>query len=612
MTDNFVANLSRLTRCTRADRRRASMRDGGPLFRPPTIVIATAMAIGLVGFSSTTGAAQEPVNDAVVARVNGEPMLLDDLGLYLGSLHESASTTKRSVFDVNRLMFKAINDMLLAQEARALGMDQEEPVATQVERYEEMLALETLERLEITQKAVTNVDEVRRFFEDQYREITLRVVTAYEREQADEMLSKIRAGADMDTLAREDSVDPYGPRGGLVKSVPRIDLQPEIAELALGLEPGKLGGPVRTDIGWSVLRLEKIKKADPELFPNLEGYLNTVVRTRKAEELRSVFAESLRDRHAVTINDEIVGSFRPERLPDGRLAPRVDDPDAVVARVGEKQVVTAGEYSKALLGRWANVRNEEAAADAAPGVLEGLIQHQFLLAEALARGYAERPEIQRKVSAYETSLLVPLYLEEFVAPDVEVSRDEMAAYFEQHREEYRKPPRIHLGQITVATEEEAERIALLLRQGTDLAWLARKHSIDRFKDSGGDRGWIEARPGGGSEHLLEAAAGDILDPLGTPGNFVVLKILARVEQGLYNYTEVSGNVRKAVFSQKLRDAIEKFMDTLRSRSEIEIDEEVLKSLRITGEEKTPHPHPKSEARGLGSGKVFQGWSEICE
>jgi parvulin-like peptidyl-prolyl isomerase len=154
--------------------------------------------------------------------------------------------------------------------------------------------------------------------------------------------------------------------------------------------------------------------------------------------------------------------------------------------------------------------------------------------------------------------------------------------------------------------EEAERIARLLRQGTDLAWLARQHSTDRFKSAGGDRGWVAPRPGGPDERLLETAVGDVLDPVGVSDNYVVLKVLAREEQGLYDYDEVSGNVRSAVYSRKLRGAMEKFMDTLRSRSEIEINEELLKSLQITGEEKRgPHPGPGASLLETGIGSQLR-------
>jgi parvulin-like peptidyl-prolyl isomerase len=610
MNDNLMETESLRSTPPSLEKRRTISRGRRSSFaRSLTIVVAVATNPGVPGIGTGSPPLQEPTDGAVVARVNGEAMMLDDLELYLGSLHQSATSGDRGAFDLDRLMFRAVNDMLLAQEARALGMQDDEAVTSRVEKYREKLALEMLEREEIADKAVPTDEEVRRFFEDQYRTITLRVITAYEKPEAEALLAEVRSGADMATLARERSVDPYGPRDGLVKSVARIDLQPEIAELALGLEPGEIGGPVRTDLGWSVIRLEAIEPADPERFSKLVSFLQATLRARKAAELRKNLAAGIRDRHSVTIDDDVLGSFRPERLPDARLVPRVEDPSAVVARVGEKQVVTAGEYSKALMERWANVRNEEAARAAAPKVLEDLITQRLLLAEALARGYADRPEIRRRIRAHERELLVPLYLEEVVAADIEVSREEMKAYFEQHRQKYRRPPRIRLGQITVATMEEAERVRALLRQGSDLAWLAREHSIDRFKESGGDRGWVEPRPGGPNEKLLETSMGDVLEPFGVPGNYVVLKILAREEQGLYSYDEVSGNVREAVFSQKLAGAIETFMDTLRSRSEIEINEELLKSLRITGKAPGHNPHPKPEA-DLGFGRRQRG-AALC-
>lgn len=591
MTQNrFISNR---------DRDRLTSKGQGPFPRLSEAVLVGALALAVPCHGAGAAEPQAQTDDQVVATVNGEPMLLDDLERSLGSLHESATTDRRRSFDIDRMLFKAVNDMLLGQEARALGMDQEDPTAAQVSSFRNRLVVGRLERLEITDNAKPAEEEIRQAFETQYREITLRVVTAYERQGADEMLAELRGGADMEALARKRSVDPYKLRGGLVNGVPRIDLQTEIAELALQLEPGELGGPVRTDLGWSVIRLEEIREADPERFPKLERQLSDLVRHRKAGRLRAALAQSLSQRHPVTIDEKVAGSVRAERLPDARLVPRVDDPDAVVARVGDKQVIAASEYTRALLARWTNMRNEEAAIAAAPIVLDRMIEQRLLLAEALARGYAERPEIIRTIKAFETELLVPRYLEEVVAAGVEVSLEEMRAHYEAHKTEYRKPPRIHLGQITVATEEEAERIVTMLRQGTDLAWLARQHSIDRFKGSGGDRGWVEPRIGSSDRHLIDAKVGEVIDPLGSPDNFIVLKVVAREEQGIYSFKEVSGNVKAAIYSQKMRGVIGEFMEILRSRSEIEINEEMLESLSITGEE-TKDPQLEGGSGGHGN------------
>jgi parvulin-like peptidyl-prolyl isomerase len=206
-----------------------------------------------------------------------------------------------------------------------------------------------------------------------------------------------------------------------------------------------------------------------------------------------------------------------------------------------------------------------------------------MLAEALARGYGDTPEVARALYAYETQLLVPPFLDVAVAADLEISNEEMESYYEENKNQYRRPPRVRVGQISVATEEEAERLAGLLRQGADLAWLARQHSIDGFKDSGGDRGWMT--PGRGGDPidgaLVEAQTGDVLGPEKLGENFLVVRVLAREEQGIYDFQEVSGNIRQEVYDKKFQLALHDYIQKLRSRSEIVVNEDVLAALKIT-------------------------------
>ena len=182
------------------------------------------------------------------------------------------------------------------------------------------------------------------------------------------------------------------------------------------------------------------------------------------------------------------------------------------------------------------------------------------------------------------------YLDEVVGKEIPLGKDEMVAYYESHRDRFPKPPRLRVGQITVATQPEAEEAAGLLKRGTDLAWLARQRSIDRLAESGGDRGTLVPRPGVDevNDRLMTAQPGDVLGPFGVPGNFVVLKVLARDEQGTYSFQEVSGNVRSAVLSEKFRKTLDEVVTKLRKRARVEVRRDVLASLKVSGTvESTP-------------------------
>ena len=523
--------------------------------------------------------------EAALAIVNGEPVTVEMLTRNLGRTHESAAgTSPTSAIDSERLLFKPINDVLLAQEARALEMDLEPSIVEQIREYKVGGALKLLERDEILALADASEEEIKELFQRQYARVTFHVVTAYEKEGAQELRADLEGGADVATLAEERSVDPYRARGGLVDHIARFDLARNIAEVLFSLKPGEIGGPVPTDLGWSVVRVESFEEADLARLPELESTLRGLVYQRKAGEARVAFIESLKAKYPVQVSALVVDGIVPKPAPDGRLQPDVPDPEAIVAEVGTTSTFSADDYGKALSERWKRVRNVDAANASAPMVLESLIQEELFLTEALARDYTEHPAVVRGATAYETELLALAYLDGVLAPTIVVTEEAIEAYFDNNKEKYHRPPRVRLGQITVESHQEAERIAEMLRAGSDLKWLAREHSIDRLAEEGGDRGWYVPQLGvpGRDHDLLTAETGTVLDPIGVPGNWVVTRVEDRAEQGIYPLNQISGNVRQAVFDQEFLAALDQLIETLRSRSTIVIDDEALASISITG------------------------------
>lgn len=554
----------------------------------PTVAIFAFVAGFLTAAASS---AQQPATDdahtksPVVATVNGEPIRVEQLERRLGSMHARAEASSRSGFDLANLVDRLINDTLLAQEARALEMHLEEPTRGRVERYRDALAVEQLETEEIAAKAAPTGAEVRAAFEKDYRRVTFRAVTVDEKTLAERLLERVKGGEDIARIARELSVDPYAARGGLVDAVPFREIRPEIREPVFARKPGELFGPHLTDFGWAIFEVVGFEPADGELFERVKPGLTERLRFEKGQSLRENLAREVLENHEVVVKDAVVESVSPERGPDGRLKPRVANGDAVAVLIDGKPAILAGEYAQALMARWGSVRSEEAARAAAPIILRKLLDRHLLLAEARKRGFTTRPEILDAAYDYETELLVQRYLEEIVAPEVRFERDDMLAYYEQNKSSFRKPPRLHLGQITVPTEDEAHEVARQLRSGTDLAWLAKQRSTDRFADKGGDRGWYVPSPASSDfdRELLQADVGSVMKPIGSGGNWRVIKVTAREERGIYSFDEVSGNVRERVFSETFSEALDRLFATLRERSEILRNEKVLDALSVSGQ-----------------------------
>ena len=275
----------------------------------------------------------------------------------------------------------------------------------------------------------------------------------------------------------------------------------------------------------------------------------------------------------------------------------------MIARIGDEITLSGDEYAEALERRWRSIADEEASRAAAPIILDTLINERLLLAEAYARGYGQLPAVRRALHGLETEMVIPKYLESVLAAGLEVSEEEKRAHYDEVRDSLRRPPRVRLGQISVPTRELAESVASSLRGGSDLGWLARQHSTDGLREKGGLQEWSVVKPDGTpfNTALLEAAPGTTLDPIQQEDSWVVYQVVAREERGVFSYEEVSGNMREAVFRRKFLEVLDRFIKTARSRSEIEIREDVLAGLQLSGTQEAVESTGHDSGHGGGHG-----------
>lgn len=541
------------------------------------------------------GAAQEldppDAGSIVVARVNGEALYSEDIEIVLEEIHRSPQVRQRSRFDLEQLMFRLVNDTLLAQEARALEMDQDPQLARKLLARRESKARGEVFREEILARLDFSEPKAREVYADVYRYATLRILTRRDRAELEALRAKLEPAGEeaWAKLAETESEDPYAGRGGRMHTA-FTDLHQSLLGFARAAEPGALSAPIATPWGWTFVRLVKIEPADPEKFAERTRRVLVELRHRQELELRKALVERLKPSLGLEIDWAAYESVEVQRMHDGKLLPKFAEPERAVVRLAGRSL-TLKEFAGRLGTAWSGVTNPVLAAEYKPGVLDELIFEEMLIAEGLRRGYGDTPKVKRELHALELSHLAGKYLKETVAAGVEVTPAEARAYYEEHRDEFRKPPRLHLLQLTVPTREQAERLAALAKGGAEFAWLVRQHSIDSYKEAGGDRGWVLATEGllNFREELLDARKGDVLGPKESPNGWVLLQVDVYEEQDHYPFEAVSGNVKAKLESQEVVARIDEVIAKLRERSEIWVDQAALARFEIlpTAPEEAP-------------------------
>ncbi|OGT88383.1 MAG: foldase [Gammaproteobacteria bacterium RIFOXYA12_FULL_61_12] len=147
------------------------------------------------------------------------------------------------------------------------------------------------------------------------------------------------------------------------------------------------------------------------------------------------------------------------------------------------------------------------------------------------------------------ALLIEMKEKEWVSDE-----QQMRDWHSKHPEVSKIPERRHLGQLVVATREEAEALRGRILKGESLFELAGKYSIDEEgRKKLGDMGWvIEGR---GYAQLEEVVAkledGKVSEVVETPKGFHLVSVLDRRPGGVRDFHAVKDRVRQLMIQEHL-------------------------------------------------------------
>jgi len=88
------------------------------------------------------------------------------------------------------------------------------------------------------------------------------------------------------------------------------------------------------------------------------------------------------------------------------------------------------------------------------------------------------------------SLIMEKLLDEAVYSKVDVTDQEVAAYYKANRKQFDRPAQVRARQIVVADEAEGQEVLGLLRQGRPFAEVAKEYSLSPDAEQGGDLGFF--------------------------------------------------------------------------------------------------------------------------
>ena len=187
-------------------------------------------------------------------------------------------------------------------------------------------------------------------------------------------------------------------------------------------------------------------------------------------------------------------------------------------------------------------------------------------------GYAENPAVRQFVDQTLVQTFVREDFEETVTPD-DVPTEDVAKYYEEHSEEFRRPEMRRARHILVASEKEADAILEELRAdaGATFRALAKQESLDTetnmrggdllyFTEDGklvGKQGGESINPTLAKNAFALASTGDLSKPLDLgDGKWSVLELTGIRPERIQTLEQATGLIRRKIWRAEREGALD--------------------------------------------------------
>lgn len=258
---------------------------------------------------------------------------------------------------------------------------------------------------------------------------------------------------------------------------------------------------------------------------------------------------------------------------DPEVTETVLPPETILASI-DGQTITLGEFNQL----WEQIPENYKPQLTKSKVLDQMISEKLLIQEAKNIGLEKDKDVFEQIKKITEQILVQAFLQKEILDKVQVNDEEIEEYYKENQDKFTEKEQVHLFNILVETEEKAQEILKELKTGKDFTEVAKENSIGPSASQGGDLGYLSK----GTiipeieEAVFALEVEELSQVVKTDFGFHVLKITDKKPETIKTLEEVKEDIIQILLPTKQKEAFENLLEELKSKVEIQINEEALK------------------------------------
>ena len=209
-----------------------------------------------------------------------------------------------------------------------------------------------------------------------------------------------------------------------------------------------------------------------------------------------------------------------------------------------------------------------------------VITREVLSQEAKRKGLDKKKEILAKVEDFKRAMIIDALLEDVLRRKGEVAEEEIQRYYKENKALFVEPQEIKIRQIIVDSEPVLREVLTKLTEGESFEKLASTYNIGKFREDGGNLGYIRRGQLAPSFIQFEEAAfslkkkGEISEVIKTPYGYHILRLEDMRGTALRPIDQVREKIRSFLQPKKKQEAYLEYVKEVKSRAKIIVNEKL--------------------------------------
>ena len=205
--------------------------------------------------------------------------------------------------------------------------------------------------------------------------------------------------------------------------------------------------------------------------------------------------------------------------------------------------------------------------------LDELIMRELLMQEARKQGLDQSDDIREKTQRYKEQLILDEVLKDRIKTRVEVSKEEVEAYFLKHADQLLANPKVQISVMLLPNVYAAKDLKRQVEAGGNFAKFAARYSVDeKSRAKGGDlgpyrKGLVEPDL---DQVVQTLRPGIISDPLKTDRGYYLIKVSQLEPEVLQADQATRERLRQELLAEKRRKRLDDMFSELKAGATIRL------------------------------------------